>query len=51
MENQQKRSDTPIQKQGEKKNQKSNGEKFRNICVGIGAIGTMVFPYIQHFFF
>ena len=28
---------------------KSNGEKFKNVCLGIAAIGTMVLPYL-HFF-
>jgi hypothetical protein len=25
----------------------SNGERFKNICIGIGAIGGMVYPYLQ----
>jgi hypothetical protein len=33
----------------EREEEKSNGEKFMNVCIGIATIGTMVFPYLQHY--
>lgn len=27
--------------------QPSDGKKFKNVCVGIAAIGTMLLPYIE----
>ncbi|MEK3823021.1 hypothetical protein MKY20_28555 [Cytobacillus sp. FSL W8-0315] len=33
----------------ESNTKKSNGEKFKNVCIGIAAVGTMVLPYLQYF--
>ncbi|MCA1318371.1 hypothetical protein LC085_00490 [Bacillus tianshenii] len=36
-----------IQKNQKGINQQQNGEKFRNYCYGITALGTMLLEYLQ----
>ncbi|MGG1571583.1 hypothetical protein [Fictibacillus sp. NRS-1165] len=45
----QQQKDRVSKKETKKKQPASNGERFKNVCLGIAALGTMLLGYIQFF--